>query len=104
MRADAGPSMPADATAFRLCGTFHASKGRQRAEAANLVHVVMKVIRLPHVASDVVITLTTPIIINERSAVAQDVGAGPKVQHHSAPGLFDKMTQDFEISDWSLFG
>jgi hypothetical protein len=96
--------MPDGAVAVRIEGTFEASKGRQSAAAANLVHVLIKVIRLPRVSSDVVITMSTPMAVNELSAAAQDVGAGQKTLHHSAPDLFDSMTSTFRIADWNLFG
>jgi hypothetical protein len=96
-------AFPHTASASMIRGTFKASKGRQTAETANLVHVQLKVIRLPHVLSDVVITMTTPMVVNEQSAAALDIGAGQKTLHHSAPALFDLMTDAFSISDWNLF-
>ena len=85
-------------------GSFKASKGRQSADAANLVHVQIQVFRLPSVDSDVVMTMTTPVIVNEASACAPDVGAGTKTLHHAAPALFQRVTTSVRILDWGLFG
>ena len=97
-------SWPSSSRAYAIRGRICASKGRQANEAANIVQVLLEVIRLPHVGSDVVITLNTPMVVSERSAAAQDTGAGPKTLHHAAPELFRRMTASFAIHDWSLFG
>lgn len=81
-----------------------ASKGRQGQHAANQVHVMICVLRLPHVASDIVITLSTAIAVSEHSSAAADTGAGARTDHLRAAGLFESMIQTFAISDWSLFG
>lgn len=85
-------------------GTFKASKGRQTVDKANLVQALLCIFRLPNVASDVVITLTTPVHINENSAVAQHIEAGDKFEYQSAPDLFQRMLATIAISDWGLFG
>jgi hypothetical protein len=90
--------------AFELQGTFKASKGRQAQSAANLVQVLIHIWRLPDVHSDVVLTLTTPMHISELSAAAQDVGAGAKTLHTTAPALFFNIIQSLRIMDTRLFG
>jgi hypothetical protein len=83
---------------------MRASKGRQGPDAANEVQVLMQVYRLPHVQSDVVITLWTPASISERSSSAIEAGSGTKVLHLSAPTLFRLIVDSFRVNDWKLFG
>lgn len=85
-------------------GTLKASKGRQGEHAANHVHVLIGILRLPHVKSDVVLTLATPTEINAASAAADEAGAGAKTLHLTAPELFQRMLQTFRVVDWELFG
>lgn len=92
------------ATAFCIEGQMKASKGRQGGDAANTVHVMICVLRLPHVSSDVVITLSTAMDVSELSAAAADTGAGARFDHLRAPALFESMIQSFTVSDWGLFG
>lgn len=97
-------TFPEDSSAYAVQGTFKASKGRQSADAANLVQILIKIIRLPSVSTDIVITLATPMEINARSAAAAEAGAGPKTLHLSAPALFLRMTDAFIVQNWGLFG
>eukprot|EP00892_Ulva_mutabilis_P006145 jgi/Ulvmu1/3902/UM018_0124.1 len=95
---------PHPATAFCIEGQMKASKGRQSELAANTIHVMLCVLRLPHVSSDVIITLSTAMTVSEHSAAAADTGAGDRSDHLRAPALFESMIQSFAINDWSLFG
>lgn len=92
------------ASAFCIEGQMRASKGRQAEHAANQVHVMICVLRLPHVTSDIVISLSTAVSVSEHSAAAADAGAGSRTDHLRAPGLFESMIQTFAINDWGLFG
>ena len=103
-RADLPDSFPGDARAFTVQGTFKASKGRQTTAEANHVQVLLLIVRLPNVSSDLVITMNTPIHINELSATAQDIQPGDKMQHLGASDLFRRMIAALEITDWTLFG
>jgi hypothetical protein len=64
----------------------------------------MAIIRLQSVASEVLITLNTPMHVSERSAAAEATGAGPKAEHLAAPGLFRRILASFLIKDYALFG
>ena len=103
-RAGLANSFPGDARAFTVRGTFKASKGRQTTAEANHVQVLLHIVRLPNVSSDLVITMNTPIHINQLSAAAQDIEAGDKTQHLGASDLFRRMVAALEITDWTLFG
>ena len=69
-----------------------------------VLQVIMAVIRLQSVASEVLITLNTPMHVSERSAAAEATGAGPKAEHLAAPVLFRQVLATFKIKDYSLFG
>jgi len=69
---------------------------------ANTIHVMICVLRLPHVDSDVIITMSTAMSISEHSAAAADTGPGARTDHERAPELFENMIQSFAISDWCV--
>ena len=126
--------MPAEAYKAVAVGEQMVSKGRQGSDAANrvqvrcitpdkglpmdstdcsclviekaLVHaqVMMAIIRLQHVASEVLITLNTPVHVSERSAVAAAVQPGPKADHRAAGALFRQALASLKIKDYGLFG
>lgn len=97
-------NFPASATCYLLKGSMKASKGRQAHAAANTIQALLAVLRLPHVESDVVISLMTPTNISQQSTAAAHAGAGEKTAHLSAPDLFNRLLTSFKINDWSLFG
>ena len=84
--------------------TFKAAKGQQGADEANTVQALMALLRFPHVASDVLVTLSTPLHISGRSAAAEHAGSGHKTAHHGAPHLFEAMLASFRVHSWGLFG
>lgn len=102
--ADPPAGVQAQSSAFCIEGQMKASKGRQGEHAANTVHVMICVLRIPHVSSDIVITLSTPISVSENSAAAADAGSGDRTDHLRAPALFNSMIHSFAINDWGLFG
>jgi hypothetical protein len=102
LHAEPSSRFPDSASAYTVRGTFKASKGRQSEAAANVIQVLIMILRLPHKASDIILTMNTPVFVNERSAAAQDTGAGPKTLHYTAPDLFTRMISSFEILDWNL--
>ncbi len=68
------------------------------------LQIQLAVFRYPDRDSDILVTLNTPVFINEASAAAQHTGAGHKTAHSSAPKLFASMLRTFHIFDYSLFG
>ena len=68
------------------------------------LQIQLAVFRYPDRDSDLLVTLNTPVFINEASAAAQHTGAGHKSAHRSAPKLFASMLKTFHIFDYTLFG
>ena len=65
----------------------------------------MAIIRLQHVASEVLVTLNTLVHVSERSAAAAAVQPGPKAaDHRAAAALFRQALSSLKIKDYSLFG
>lgn len=61
-------------------------------------------VRLPKLGSDLLITLNTPIFINDISSAAEQVEAGAQKMHTAAPALFAQILKSLKIVDWGLFG
>ncbi|GJP45580.1 hypothetical protein CLOM_g12584 [Closterium sp. NIES-68] len=92
------------------------SKGRQGAEALNVVRVYLANIRLRNVHTDVLITVNEPLFISDRSESAAAAGAAgvtqAAVQEASAGVLgataggqvFQRLLSSFQVNDWGLFG
>ncbi|PSC69030.1 putative ran guanine nucleotide release factor [Micractinium conductrix] len=97
------PGLPAECYRGLVVGQQLVAKGRQGTSALNKVQVLLCCVRLPHVGSDVLITLNSPIFISERSAAAEHAGAGYKGVHLTAPALFRQILATFSIADWGLF-
>ena len=68
------------------------------------VQVMLAIIRLRHVASEVLVTLNTPVHVSERSAAAAAVQPGPKADHRAASALFRQALASLKIKDYGLFG
>jgi hypothetical protein len=100
------PGLPAGGYRCLCAGEFDAVKGRQGGPgAANRLSVLLAVLRLPHVATDVLITLHTATYIGPASAAAAHAGAGPKAAAAAAaPALMAAVLRGLEVRDWSLFG
>jgi hypothetical protein len=79
-------------------------KGRDGAEAANQLVVLLAAVRLPAHQADLVVTLNTPIVIHPASSAAADAGAGQQQGHARAPALFAAMLRSLAIVDYGLFG
>lgn len=71
---------------------------------ASSLQIQLAVFRYPEKGTDVLISMNTPIYINQESAAAQHTGSGHKTAHTSAPRLFASMLNAFHIFDYSLFG
>ena len=68
------------------------------------VQVMMAIIRLQREASEVLITLNTPMHVSEHSAAAAVMQPGPKADHKGATALFRQALASFKIRDYGLFG
>jgi hypothetical protein len=96
------PGVPADAYRCTVVGEQAVAKGREG--ALNKVLVCMLVVRLPGHASEVLLTLNTPVFISEGSAAAERAGAGYKPQSSEAHALFARIAATLQIHDYGLFG
>ncbi|KAI5084531.1 hypothetical protein GOP47_0000700 [Adiantum capillus-veneris] len=90
-------------------GRMAVSKGRQGAEAQNLLRVYLANIRLPNVNTDILVTVNEPLLISEESESAKVVGAGVAVSAEAAgvmpaSEIFHLVLATFKINDWGLFG
>ncbi|KAL0030274.1 hypothetical protein WJX77_007077 [Trebouxia sp. C0004] len=98
------PEVAGEALKAVVTGLQSVAKGRQEAHTANDVQIQLAVFRYPDRGSDILVTMNTPVFINEASAAAQHTGAGHKTAHRSAPELFASMLKTFHIFDYTLFG
>lgn len=60
-------------------------------------------LRLERVATDLLLTLNTPVFIHERSASAEHAGAG----HRDGAGAYEilrRVLGSLNVVDWGLFG
>lgn len=85
-------------------GQQQVSKGRQGPQAANTVQLLLAVVRLPTHATDLVLTLNTPMDISPLSAAAEHAGTGTRGAHLTATSLFRAMLHTLTIRDVALFG
>ncbi|KAH6558967.1 hypothetical protein KP509_1Z035400 [Ceratopteris richardii] len=90
-------------------GRMAVSKGRQGAEAKNVLRVYLANIRLPNTNSDILVTVYEPLLISEQSETARVLGAGIPVSAESAgvvpaSEIFRVALSTFQINDWGLFG
>uniref|UniRef100_A0A0E0KRF6 Ran guanine nucleotide release factor n=1 Tax=Oryza punctata TaxID=4537 RepID=A0A0E0KRF6_ORYPU len=98
----------APAVAGTAVGQLAISKGRQSREAQNIVRLYLANIRLKNAATDVVITVYEPLLINPLSESARAVAAGPAVPAEQAGCLpmseiFKLAVMNFNVHDWNLF-
>jgi hypothetical protein len=80
-------------------GTMSISKGRDNASQANTVRVVLVVVRLPAVASDVLITFNRPVQIVDGS---QSAGCRLATEDDER-ALIHSVLSTFEIVSWDIF-
>lgn len=98
------PEMAPGTTVIMASGQQQVSKGRQGPDAANTVQLLLAVVRLPAHATDIVLTLNTPMDISPHSAAAEHAGAGTRGAHLTAAALFRSMLGTLAIRDYTLFG
>ena len=95
-----GPSREEKSYKCLISGEMTISKFKEGREAANLVHVLLAVIRLPSVETDITLTLYTPIKVSERSSSKVD----RTISKEESVAIFKQVLSSFEIRDYSLFG
>ncbi|DBA04416.1 TPA: hypothetical protein N0F65_010012 [Lagenidium giganteum] len=97
-----GPSINAECVSSVVVGDQHVAKFKEGENAKNVVRVYLGNIRLPHVTTDVVISVSVPMQINPASSSSEcsqltnsaEVGAQ----------VFQTVHRSFQVHDWTLFG
>jgi hypothetical protein len=74
---------------------------KYKEEARNIINIYLGLIRLPHVGTDILITLNNPVVIQPTSAVSEAANAQRPADE--AMQLFRTILHSFNIIDWSLF-
>jgi hypothetical protein len=91
------------------CALFGRQQVAKYSESArNLVNIYMAVIRLPHMNSEILITVNEPIAIHPQSSSAtffnSTIPSSSFSGSASGLDLFRNILLSFRIVDWSLFG
>jgi hypothetical protein len=82
-------------------GVMQICKGRDAADAANTVRVVMIVARLASVDTDVLVTLNLPIAISPNSQSARDVRRIASAKENAA--LIEQVMQSLTLKSLDIF-
>lgn len=85
-------------------GRQRATKGRQLGEdKTNEVAIALAVLRLPSVATDVLVSVNAPVVIAAGSASAAHAGSGDKPTGDAcAAEVIQRVLGSFRILDWGL--
>ena len=104
--ASAVPGLPADGVVVCAVGRAAVAKGRSHGAPANDVTIHLAVLRLPAVASDLLISVTTATRVDAASPAAERAGAGEKGGEvvARAAGLLTSVLASWRVNDWGLFG
>eukprot|EP00238_Polyblepharides_amylifera_P013306 CAMPEP_0196582230 /NCGR_PEP_ID=MMETSP1081-20130531/38112_1 /TAXON_ID=36882 /ORGANISM="Pyramimonas amylifera, Strain CCMP720" /LENGTH=193 /DNA_ID=CAMNT_0041902733 /DNA_START=126 /DNA_END=704 /DNA_ORIENTATION=+ len=98
---DGTPRMQRRGVSYLVTGRQQVAKGKDDADAANVVLVHLVVIRLPDVATDILITINKPIVINPNSCVAGIVDINsPLITSNDSVKLLRHALRTLEIKDW----
>ena len=89
-------------------GTQRVAKGRDGDDARNDVFVVLACVRLPRVASDVLVTLNRPLAIAAGSQTTPQTGSGAVADAAAVKTVAEEtlrgILSSLAIEDWGLFG
>jgi hypothetical protein len=77
---------------------------KSRDAALNKVQVCLLVLRLPDFATDLLLTLNTPVFVAEGSSGGGAAGLGFRPGALEAPALFRRIVATLRIVDFGLFG
>lgn len=97
------PHIPADTYAVLVSGTFKASKGRDAAEHANNVLLLLAVLRFPQHAADLLVSVNAPVFVSGGSSAGIQGGEQPAAQGQ-AVGVMEGVLRGLTVEDWGLFG
>ena len=106
LTASAVPGLPADGVAVCAVGRAAVAKGRAHGAPPNDVAIHLAVLRLPTVASDLLISVTTATRVDAASPAAERAGAGDKGGEvvSRAAALLTNVLASWWVHDWGLFG
>lgn len=99
------------AAASVACGRQRVAKFRDAADAANTVRVALACVRLPRVATDVLVVLNEPVAIHAESSSARAGCAVGPVEPAAAgagadavPAVLQDALSSLTVRDWGVFG
>jgi hypothetical protein len=85
-----------------VSGTFKASKGRDAAEHANNVLLLLAVLRFPQHATDLLVSVNAPVFVIASSSAGLEGGEQPAAQAQ-AVGVMEGVLRSLKVEDWGLF-
>lgn len=97
------PHIPPGTHAVLVTGTFKASKGRDAAEHANNVLLLLAVLRFPQHATDLLVSVNAPLFVSAGSSAGIEAGVQPAAQQQ-AVAVMQGVLSSLNIQDWGLFG
>jgi hypothetical protein len=97
------PHIPAGTYAALVSGTFRASKGRDAAELANNVLLLLAVLRFPQHEADLLVSVNAPVCVAGGSSAGLQGGEQPAAQGQ-AVGVMQGVLRSLKVEDWGLFG
>ncbi|KAI8590988.1 hypothetical protein BDZ88DRAFT_412998 [Geranomyces variabilis] len=99
------PSLPPTTKATIVTGRQSIAKfNEQSADAHNVVLICLAVVRLPDVATDLLLSLNCPTVLAPLSSSAAAVPRPAAGDELEAKEIFARMLHSLRILDWSLFG
>ncbi|KAJ3158488.1 hypothetical protein HDU86_002713 [Geranomyces michiganensis] len=98
------PSLPPTAKATIVTGRQLIAKfNEESADAHNVVLICLAVVRMPEVATDLLLSLNFPTMLAPLSSSAAAVSRPTGGDELVAKEVFSRMLQSLRILDWSLF-
>eukprot|EP01095_Lingulamoeba_sp_RSL-Kostka_P014904 TRINITY_DN666_c0_g2_i2.p1 TRINITY_DN666_c0_g2~~TRINITY_DN666_c0_g2_i2.p1 ORF type:complete len:194 (-),score=62.05 TRINITY_DN666_c0_g2_i2:52-633(-) len=87
-----------------VLGKQHVSKGRE--ESKNHVNLYLAVLRFPSIQTEILISFSDAVIINQKSSSHKYVllpDTDNNEHHNEALVFFRHLIRSFKVSDWSIF-
>ena len=95
--------MPPGTYAALVTGTFKGPKGRDAAEHANNVLLLLAVLRFPQHATDLLVSVNAPVFVSAGSSAGLEAGVQPGAQGQAA-AVMQRVLSSLCVKDWGLFG
>jgi hypothetical protein len=86
-----------------VSGTLKASKGRDAAEHANNVLLLLAVLRFPQHGTDLLVSVNAPLFVSAGSSADVEAGWQPAAQEKAA-AVMQGVLASLCVQDWGLFG